>query len=121
MRHPFDFEAEPFDNYSEFDPGLETFDTKVADWEWEEEAERGGRISRDPAVYRSSQVRRPSQFKGPPRRSGRRPPKPWPWPHRPRLFGPSWWPQEPAIVEPAPEGSEYVRWVQDSLNRILGL
>ncbi|MGH9841168.1 MAG: peptidoglycan-binding domain-containing protein, partial [Blastocatellia bacterium] len=42
-------------------------------------------------------------------------------PHRPRLFGPSWWPQEPAIVEPAPEGSEYVRWVQDSLNRILGL
>jgi peptidoglycan hydrolase-like protein with peptidoglycan-binding domain len=29
--------------------------------------------------------------------------------------------REPPVVEPAPEGSEYVRWVQSSLNQIMGL
>jgi peptidoglycan hydrolase-like protein with peptidoglycan-binding domain len=94
MEYSFEFEAEPFEISSEFS--------------WEEgEAERGGR-ARGSAGRGIRKARRPSKF--PPHRPGPRRRKP---PYRRS--------QGLAIIEPAPEGSEYIRWVQNSLNRILDL
>ncbi len=38
MRYELNIESEPFETNSEFDEESETFDTELADWEWEEEA-----------------------------------------------------------------------------------
>jgi hypothetical protein len=89
-------EVEPFEVYTEFDG------------EWEQEARRGGRIPSRTMGFRQRPFRRPSQLRR------RRPPR-LPW------LSPGW-PvaviREPSGVEPAPEGSEYVRWVQGALNRV---
>jgi hypothetical protein len=38
MRYELNIEFEPFETYSKFDEESETFDTELADWEWEQEA-----------------------------------------------------------------------------------
>ena len=92
-------EVEPFEVYTEFDG------------EWEQEARRGGRIPSRTMGFRQRPFRRPSQLRR------RRPPR-LPW----LSLG---WPvaviREPSVVEPAQEGSEYVRWVQSALNRVMSL
>ena len=131
-------------NYSEFDQGLEEFDTEMAELGWGGEASRRPR----PAVPRARPGGRVVSTKRPIKRPPRppiRPPRPaifptiaWPAvsvvePRPPQPPAPAG--AEPTGTEPAPaggpptspsaeppaEGSEYVRWVQDSLNRILGL
>jgi hypothetical protein len=123
--HEFEFESESFETDTEAED-LEAFDTELADEEWEEEFRRFGRIpARAPRPrMRRAPPRRPSQRRtGPPkplirrpRRPPRRPPRP------PRGAG---WPtdsiQQPANAGPEERGSEYVRWVQLSLNQVLGL
>jgi peptidoglycan hydrolase-like protein with peptidoglycan-binding domain len=139
MRTQFNFEAEPFEAYSEFEGPLEASDSEFADEEEEEEIRRGGRSFRRPAGYRAS-LRRPRVPPRPPfRPPERRPPTRRPWPPRPWPPRPPWGPvvvvPEPGSPPPAspgptapPEGTtpsepgnEYVRWVQSSLNGILGL
>lgn len=51
MRYELNFLSEPFETYSEFDEESETFETELADLEWEEEA--GRRRRPRPAVARA--------------------------------------------------------------------
>jgi peptidoglycan hydrolase-like protein with peptidoglycan-binding domain len=132
MRTQFNFEAEPFEAYPEFQGPLEASDSEFADEEEEEEIRRGGRGFRRPAGYRAS-LRRPRVSPRPRFRPPERwPPTRRPWPPRPWPPRPPWGPAvvvpEPGVSPPAPEGTtpsevgnEYVRWVQNSLNQILGL
>ena len=118
MNNEFNFEVEPFRFQSEFeDTGLGEFETELADREWEEEFSRNRQIRAQPARYRQLPLR-PRQ---PPVRPTRPQIRPY-WPPR----RPGWPPTavyEPTGVEPAsaPEGSEYVRWVQNTLNQVMGL
>ncbi len=143
MKNPFIFEAEPFeldsefdeyeeelDFYSEFDSEFGEFDTELADSEWEEE--RGRRFPVRRTGFRRMPGLRPRPS-GRPLRPPRRRPKPPKYPRpsiRPRPRPIAVFPEpvtvfpEPPIVEPEPhqpQGTEYIRWVQSSLNRILGL
>ncbi|MGH9891024.1 MAG: D-Ala-D-Ala carboxypeptidase family metallohydrolase, partial [bacterium] len=121
MTYQFRLRKEPFDFSYEFDDyenGLLQSDPEFADLEEEEEARQGPRAAgstirgHTPPV----QLRRP-----PPRR--RRPPRTIIRPWR-RVSG-------GVIHEPSPctcpeqtcpqHGSEYIRWVQSTLNRILGM
>jgi len=123
MKDLFNFEAELFefesefdeyeeeqpDVYSEFDSELEGVDTELSDLEWEEEVRGRQRIPIRPTAPRLRPIRR---------RLSRRPPgrpiiRPRP---RPGVIL-----REPLIVEPGPQGTEYVRWVQSSLNQIMQL
>ena len=96
------------------------------DREWESEIRRGGRRAR--ASGRG--IRRPARLRRPPRRPLRRPPKrPVRPPGRPKK------PRRPILIRPRRRiivrrsepcicpvhGTEFVRWVQSSLNQILGL
>lgn len=146
MRYELNFQSEPFETYSEFDEESETLDTELADLESEEEA--GRRRRPRPAVSRARARSRIVSAKRPIKRLSRliiRPPRPRirptfilptvaiVQPRTPRPPGPAG--AEPTGAAPAPadgsptppsaepsaEGSEHVRWVQDSLNRILGL
>jgi D-alanyl-D-alanine carboxypeptidase/Putative peptidoglycan binding domain len=136
MKNPFSFEEESFefesefdeyeeelDSHSEFAGEIGEFDTESADQEWEEE--RGRRFPIRRTRFRRMPRRRPMLSRGRPRRPGRRPVPPK-YPRRPVTAtpGPIVVFREPTIVEPEPhepQGTEYVRWVQSSLNRILGL
>ncbi len=137
MKNPFNFETEPFEfesefdedeyegelnSYSELDSESGEFDTELAESEWEEE--RGRQFPARRTGFRRMPGRRPMRFGRRPRPPRKRPiPPKYPPPIRPRprpivVF------REPPIVEPepqGPQGTEYVRWVQSSLNRILGL
>ena len=123
------FEAEPFEAYSTFEADQEEqpdaysefdleeeFDAEPADVEWEEEARRGrsfgGRRS-------ASRPRTPSRGRRPINRP--RPPKRWPWWVKRRPRGPFGGAGSLAIDNEPPEGTEYIRWAQSSLNAIMGL
>ena len=118
MNNKFNFEVEPFKFQSEFeDNAVEEFDTELADQEWEGEAGRSRRVRVQPARYRRLSARPGRPPVRPPR-----PPIPPYWPPR----RPGWPPvvvYEPAgaVLAPAPEGSEYVRWVQNTLNQVMSL
>jgi hypothetical protein len=119
MNTAFSFEEEPFEAYSELDEEQtefdeEAFDAELADLEWEEEVRRGRR----PPARTTTRRRQPGRLRRPvPSRP--RPPKRYP-PRRPVIVG------SRIVHEPAPcvcpaHGTEFVRWVQSSLNQVLGL
>lgn len=120
MNNKLNLEAEPFEAYSEFDETFEVFDSEIIDEEWEEESRRRRQMPVRPT--RVSLRTKPSQ---------RRPIRPFspikPWLNKPRhlprrvVAGPSVIFREPTSKPPATEGSEYIRWVQSSLNQVLGL
>jgi LAS superfamily LD-carboxypeptidase LdcB len=111
----------------------EAFDTELADEEWEDEFRRFGRMpGRAPqAQIRSGPRRRPPQRQALPSQRPRRPiqhliRRPLRSPKRlARLAGRGRLPidsiQDVPNAEPAEQRSEYVRWVQSSLNQVLGL
>jgi len=121
MNQKLSFETIPFEYAPEFQGEL-----------FEEESERGGsrRSPRSKSGSRSpyaagqrpgrSPTFSPARPKKPPVRkpspSGSRPRGPWGIIREPYGLV-----SEPFSGEPEPSGSERVRWVQDSLNRILGL
>lgn len=115
MNNPFSFEEQPFEGHSEFD--RKNFESEFTDSEWEEEMRRGL-----PFSPRGTTGYRPSG--GPPRPMPHRP-----RPHRRRVWGYSYPPlfvdygpeSEPAFRTCPVRGTEFVRWVQSSLNRVLGL
>ena len=160
MRYELNIQSEPFETDWEFDEASESFDTELADLEWEEEAAQRRRPRPRQAVRRVKPRRRIVSAKRlikSPLRPRIRPPRPPIRPPRPVIFptfplpavsvaeprppkppapagaepagtapapagGPPTPPSaEPSSAEPPAEGSEHVRWVQDSLNRILGL
>lgn len=124
LEEPFDFSSE-FDEYEggllesepEFEPETDEFEMIFSDLEEEEEARRSPRAPGSTIRGRTppGQLRR-----APPRR--RRPPR--------TIIRP-WRGSAVVIHEPSPctcpeqtcpqHGSEYIRWVQSSLNRILGM
>jgi peptidoglycan hydrolase-like protein with peptidoglycan-binding domain len=108
-----EYEAEYLDPYAEFDPEWETFEADLAQAEGEEEARRGRSSAGRSIGFRRRTARRrpPSRRPWPPRR----PPRPFPWPQPAAVI------EAPPSVEGPPQGTEYVRWVQSSLNRIMGL
>ena len=113
MKTMFTFEPQPFETYSEFDEQRnrsdeEGFGTGLTDLEGEQEARR---ISRLP-------IRRPVIPAKPPRRPPRPPIRP---PRPPTMIYPVWPVSVTAGRERSQPGTEYVRWVQHSLNLILGL
>lgn len=119
---PADFE------FDEMEAGYlaEAPEAGLEDQEWAGEIPRRRFPVRRPTLSRRPQPvrpgRRPPRLPRPPRR-----PRPRPWP--PVVVYPPWPDQPggepPADTEPgaggAAGGTEFVRWVQDSLNRILGL
>ena len=112
MKTMFTFEPQPFETYSEFDEQWnrsdeEGFGTGLTDLEREQEARR---ISRLP-------IRRPVISAKPPRRPPRPPIRP---PRPPAMIYPVWPVSVTVGQEPSQSGTEYVRWVQHSLNLILG-
>ncbi len=140
---PYDPSLEPENMFLEPENMFGEFDSEFPNETWEGET-RYRRPFRPARQYR-----RPSRFQvKPPRRAGRpprppvRPPRP-PRPRPPRLPRPwppvgypyPWPPPEPpqpsqeppppgpapAPAEPVEQGSEFVRWVQSSLNQILSL
>lgn len=138
MRNELNFAVEPFEAYSESDETSETFDTEFADLEGEEERSRGRRPGKRPTGSRAGLGRRPPLGRPPVPPVRRRPPRVRPWPPRPwppRPWGPVVVVPEPGVpplASPgptaAPEGitppepsSEYVRWVQSTLNQIMAL
>lgn len=121
MKDSFLVEAESNDAETEA-ASFESFDTELVDEEWQDEFRRFGRIparSPRPRVRRAPQ-RRPAPPKGLTRRRRRPAKKP-----RSRPTRGAGWPidstQQSATTERVETGSEYVRWVQLSLNQILGL
>ena len=114
MKTIFTFEPEPFEGYSEFDEqanrsGEEGFGTGLTDLEWEQEARRISRLPiRRPVISAKPLPKRPS-------RPPIRPPRP------PRTIYPVWPVSVTAGRERSQPGTEYIRWVQHSLNLILGL
>ncbi len=133
MNPELNFEAMPFEIYSEYDGKFEEFqesDPELGSFEWEEEfgrrfpARRPGLVSRPPRVT-APRLRRPlppgpklpkKRPGRPPCPLGRRPCPPWGIVREPYGIV-----SEPYPFEPEPTGSEYVRWVQDCLNQALGL
>lgn len=114
MTYGLNIETEPFEAYAESNDEREAWDNELTDLEREEEIRRG----RWPV--RSTGLRPPKRPRQPP---PRRTPRPRPWPPG-RVVGlPVTLPDDapPESAPPAPAGSEYIRWAQDSLNRILGL
>jgi hypothetical protein len=117
MSNAFSLEELPFESYFDFDP--ENFDLELTESEWEEEMRRGLPFpSHATTAYRQSKR---------PQRSIQK--RPWPPRHPVRGYAP---PQPPLFVdlridgEPASgacpaHGTEFVRWVQSSLNLVLGL
>ncbi|CAG0937544.1 hypothetical protein TFLX_06482 [Thermoflexales bacterium] len=110
MSNPFEFEAEPFEFESTADELIESLAPELADEEWSEEAWR----LRSARPIRSQ---RPlPRMLRPPRRPqkpiGRLPRRRWPI-----GYG--------SVVAIAPDSgsqsSEYTRWVQSTLNQVLGL
>lgn len=111
MRYELNVETEPFETSSTSDDELEAWDGELTDLEEEEETRRGRRPTR-PTGFRPR--------RGWPAKPPKRPP--------PRL-----WPSRPSVAigrgighEPAPcvcpaHDTEFVRWVQSSLNQVLGL
>jgi len=114
MNQELGFETIPFEITPEFQGEV-----------FEEEGERGGRRPSAGGGSRYSRPRsrpelRPKGTKRPPI------PRPRPIPRGPRrpwevIRGPYGLVSAPYPAEPEPFGSERVRWVQDALNRILGL
>jgi hypothetical protein len=117
MSNAFSLEEQTFESYSEFDP--ENFELELTESEWEEEIRRGlPSPPRGTTAYRQSER---------PQRSMQN--RPWPPKHPVRGYSP---PQQPLFVdlridgEPASRtcpvhGTDFVRWVQSSLNEVLGL
>lgn len=144
MNDKLNLEAEPFEFNPEFDETPELFDSEIFEQGWQEEAARRRRkpirsLSRVSRLRRTGKIPRPpirtvippkTQFSKlwspkiavvPPVivRDGKLPSTPPPE-GTPSGGGQATSPQ-PEDMPTAPESSEYVRWVQSSLNRILGL
>lgn len=117
MNNPFAFETEPFEVYPEFQ---DEFDT-----ESEEEFGRSRRIPMRQTGIRARPPRpAPSSLRIPTRSSPVVRPRPIIARTSPRILMP--WSPLPAVHEPStniqePTGSEYIRWVQHSLNTSMGL
>lgn len=122
MNDEFEFQPEPFASYSEAED-FEAFDAELADQEWEDEFRRFGRVSaRPPGPRLRSAARRPPAL----RQTTRKPQRPQrPARRRPRPAGRARRPIGSLLAvgsaEPVEQASEYVRWVQLSLNQILKL
>jgi peptidoglycan hydrolase-like protein with peptidoglycan-binding domain len=112
MRNPVQIEGNPAEAYSAFDE-YEMLDTEFSDEEWQGESSRFPRLPPRLSRYRPRPAQRPASI--------RRPTGPF-RPRRPRRF---WRPavvvHEPTVMEPPAEGSEYVRWVQSTLNQVMNL
>ncbi|ADJ27294.1 peptidoglycan-binding protein [Nitrosococcus watsonii] len=129
MNTAFDFEEEPLEGLMEF--GQEIFDAELADLEGEEEFWRGRRTPGHVLARRQRPLRlrrplpsRPSKrFPARPVATRPQPPKrppPQPrFPHRPAIIRRRIVPEPVPCVCPA-HGTEFIRWVQSSLNQILG-
>ena len=135
MNDRLNFEAESFAVQPEFEGEFQEFAAEQSAAEW---AGESGRMRRLPsrAGQPAPRFSRPTgRFSGRPSRTRPvQPSRPTLWP--PRSRSPYIWPprvvvrdpysivREPYSVEPPAtviSGSEYIRWVQDCLNRILGL
>lgn len=106
MNEEFNFEVEPFE-----------FQSESAQQEWEAELGRRQQIPGQLARYRQTPLRS--------RRLTVRPPRPpirpnWP-PRRPGWPSVAIYEPPSAAPVPEPEGSEYVRWVQNTLNQVMSL
>ena len=115
MNNAFNFEEQPFEAYAEFEP--ENVESELTGQEWEKEMWRGR--------HRHSQgmnpYRQPRYPQGPMRHHPS-PPRRFVWEYSP----------SPLLVDPRVEGesasctcpshgTEFIRWVQSSLNQVLGL
>lgn len=117
MNNSFTFEAEPFEVYPEFQ---DEFDP--------ESEEEFGRSRRIPMRQTGIRARPPRPFSASLRRPARPShvarPRPVIVRPRPRIIMP-WSPlsvvREPSLYDQEPPGSEHVRWVQHSLNTVMGL
>lgn len=134
MNDRLNFEAESFAVQPEFEGEFQEFAAEQSDAEWTGES---GRMRRLPSRAGQSAPRfsRPTgRFSGRPSRTRpvqpsrptlwRPRPRPYPWPPGVVVRDPYSVVREPYSVEPPATvitGSEYIRWVQDCLNRILGL
>lgn len=119
MNTVFNFGKEPLEVLPEFGEG--TFDTELADPEGKEEFRRGRSIpGRAPArSQRPLRLQQSRPTPAPSRPPKRPPPRPR-FPRRPTII------RRRIVPEPAPcvcpaHGTEFIRWVQSSLNQILGL
>jgi len=124
MKNPLDITAEPFEGYGEFAEDSAAFDIGAAEDESEEEIRR--RLRR--LAPRVRVVSRGATGKHLPKHI-----KPWRKSSPDRLpstdrepggagYAPTGSsPSAPPEVTLPPEGGDYTRWVQDSLNRLLGL
>ena len=113
---------EPFDGWADFGSEGEGYHSELDDLEWERELRRRGRGVKRPRVLRI-QSRRPAApfrlFRPPPPWPGRRPRPPRsPFPRNRRI---KICRRPLATIRSVPQGSEHMRWVQSSLNRIMGL
>ena len=125
MRQTLIFPPEPFPAAEALETSVQEFETGTGDFELEEEFRRSsprlqparGRPVRPPV----RPPRAPDRMGGPrpqsprPPRRPRPPRSPWPVVTREPYLAVT----EPVPAIPAPEGSEYVRWVQDCLNRVM--
>ena len=134
MNDRLNFEAESFAVQPEFEGEFQEFAAEQTEAEWAGESGRmrrlpsragqpaprfsrsTGRFAGRPSRTRPVQPSRPTLWR--PR------PRPYPWPPRAVVRDPYSIVREPYSVEPGATvvpGSEYIRWVQDCLNRTFGL
>lgn len=128
MKNPFTFEPEPLQGQANCGCQSRELEMDMEEFESEEEFRGGRRFPVRADGLRSRPLSRPLRLpKRPLRPPLTSPHRPWSRPPHPPYRG---WPvvrhpgiyREPYGFEPEPAaGSEYVRWVQSCLNRILGL
>jgi hypothetical protein len=129
MNSELTFEAMPFEAYSQRNEALQTANFELSAFESEEEFGRRSpsrpsfrsRSPRFPAI-RSRKL--PTVGPGSPKKLPSRPMRfPTITPRWPRgvVYEPYGVVPEPDSVEPVSSGSEYIRWVQSTLNEVLGL
>ena len=106
------FEGVQLDGLSDFEPDVGSFYPQLSE-AWEGEIRRGKRIPISGLGFRRRRVR-----PAPP--PGKWPPFP-PRPPKPPRSRPILIVREPQTLDYPSDGAEYVRWVQISLNRIMGL
>jgi peptidoglycan hydrolase-like protein with peptidoglycan-binding domain len=112
----FEADAEEYpDTYAEIDTAEEEFGAEPALLAWQDEARRGrssaGRRGK-PRLRTGARGRPPKNRPRAPKRRQR------PLMRRPEPLGGV---SEPSTDDRPPEGTEYIRWVQSSLNSIMGL
>jgi peptidoglycan hydrolase-like protein with peptidoglycan-binding domain len=118
------FREESFETDSEFDEMSGMFTPELTNSEWNEETSRQRRLTNQPSKQRAGGRPRPIPGRPPFPPQHRQPGKGHPRPVR-VVGGPSVIVREPwnplSDTAPGRESSEYIRWVQNSLNQILGL